>query len=63
VNVSPIVAIPGWLVSRTGDGEVRVLAPEEVGRAVITSEKPVLNSAQMQKLATVVEQKCRDVDL
>lgn len=63
VNVQPIVTIPGWLISQTGDGEVRVLPPEGIGRAVITSEKPVLTSTQVQKIASLIEQKCRDVEL
>lgn len=63
VNVRPVVTIPGWLISQTGDGEVRVLAPEALGRAVITSDKPLLAPAQMHKLAAMIEQKCRDVEL
>ena len=63
VNVNPIVTLPGWVISQTGDGEVRVVAPEEIGRAVITSEKPALTSVQMHKLASLIEQRCRDVEL
>lgn len=60
VKAKPILTFPGWLVTLKGKGDVTVLNPKQI-RQVILKSQPHLSSAQMQRIAHQVEQKCRDV--
>ena len=65
VEVKALLALPGWAVTRTGEGDVKVnvLNPQDIRQAIITNEKPRLTSSQLQRITSEIEQKCRDVEL
>jgi len=64
VKVNPIVTFPGWMIKRTGRGDVNVLNPAEIREAIIWPDKaPVLSAAQTQRVVSHIEDKCRDVEL
>lgn len=63
VQVKPILALPGWHISRTGTGDVTVVNPKEIRQVVLSRSGPQLSIEQIWRLAQPLEQKCRDVAL
>ena len=65
IDVKALLALPGWVDTRTGEGDVKVnvLNPQDIRQAIITNEKPRLTSSQLQRITSEIEQKCRDVEL
>jgi hypothetical protein len=63
ITVNPILTFPGWNIIRTGKGDVNVLTAEEIRATVTAADKPALSPAQIQRLASQIEQKCRDIEL
>ena len=65
VKVEPVLALPGWMVRRTGRGPVYVVNPKEIRALVRARGIQTITPAQtkrMQQIAFALEQKCRDVE-
>lgn len=60
--VKSIVALPGWYVIYRGSGDVIVVNPKMIDSAILTHEAPILAPERIQKIAAVLDQKCRDVE-
>jgi hypothetical protein len=60
VKVRGVLVFPGWLVERTGKGDVSVLNPKEVEKMI--QSRAVLTKEQIQRISAFIEGKCRDVD-
>jgi Nuclease-related domain len=62
VYVTPVVAMPGWFVNRTAQGQVMVFSGKELRGHLLKSRgaKP-LTDAQMQRVVHQVERQCRNV--
>lgn len=61
VKVTPILALPGWMVKSNVGGVQRVLSHKNVQYAVL-NEQQVLSADQMKRICHQIEQKCRDVE-
>ena len=62
ILVQPILTLPGWYVIVRGVGDVIVVNPTKLDSVILTHAAPVLTAAQIQDIARVLEQKCRDVE-
>lgn len=60
VDVTAIVVLPGWMVSREGKSDVLVMNPKEVRAAVSGREK--LPGELRQRICAAIESQCRDVE-
>lgn len=61
VSVTPVLALPGWFIERTGRGVVQVLSGKEIQRNLLTvRQAQPLERAQMQRIVHQVEQRCRN---
>lgn len=58
VNVSPILALPGWYVDASAQGGPFVLNPKAI-RGVVTACKVSLDSAAIQRVAHQLDQRAR----
>lgn len=61
VGVTPVLALPGWWVERTGVGPVRVLSGRELYSLLQGTEKSALSEQDCRRIASQVEQRCRTV--
>ncbi|SRR6266540_1944650 len=59
VTVQGIVAIPGWLVERAAKSNIHVVNPKEIRGLVIGLSGRPLTSAEIQRAAHQLEQKCK----
>jgi hypothetical protein len=59
--VEPILVLPGWMVNRRAEGEVKVINPKEIARLVLTDHK-VLSDSSIKQICSYLDQKCRDVE-
>lgn len=60
VQVTPVVALPGWFIDATGRSDVRVLNPKNF-RYLLEGRGAPLSSVLVDRISYQVEQKCRDV--
>lgn len=60
VAVRPVLALPGWFVERTGQGEVVVLSGKAL--KVLARGRAVLPGAMIERIAHQLDQRCRDVE-
>lgn len=60
IQVSPVVALPGWFIEATGRSDVRVLNPKNF-RYLLESRGTPLSSVLVDRISYQVEQRCRDV--
>lgn len=63
VKVTPIVTLPGWLVTLKGKADVHVLNPKQISQVVVDKARPKLAPEQVQRIAHQLELKCRTIDL
>lgn len=61
-EVTPIVALPGWWVDRTGRGTVLVMNPKSLPKAVDSGSKPVLNADEVMLISRQLATLCKDVE-
>lgn len=62
VQVTPVLALPGWFVERRGRGPVLVLSGGEIRHHLLRArDARRLSDEQMQRVVHQVEQRCRDV--
>lgn len=62
VEVTPVVALPGWYIDRKGRGPVMVLSGGQIGSHLLKArDARPLSAEQMRRVAHQVEQRCRDV--
>lgn len=60
VQVTPVVALPGWFIDATGRSDVRVLNPKNF-RYLLESRGTPLSPVLVDRVSYQVEQRCRDV--
>ncbi len=61
-NVKPVLAIPGWWVEATSRGTVVVTTSNTVASTVEGNGAPVLSSLQIDQIARLLDERCRDVE-
>lgn len=62
VEVTPVLALPGWFVNRKGRGPVQVFGRTELERHLLkVKDARPISGEQMQRVMHQVEQRCRDV--
>lgn len=63
IDVTPVVALPGWFVEHKGRGPVFVLSGAQLKDHLlkVRDAKP-LSAEQVQRVTRQVEQRCRDVN-
>jgi hypothetical protein len=61
VYVTPVVALPGWYVERTGRGDVRVFNGKELVGLLRSRGIQPLVALDVERIAHQVEQRCRTV--
>jgi hypothetical protein len=62
VNVSAILTLPGWLVTRRAKGNLNVLNPKNIPSVVQSSRLPPLSNQLLDRVAYQLDQRCRDVE-
>jgi hypothetical protein len=60
VQVSPVLALPGWFVNEKRRADVRVMNPKNF-HFLLESREPLLPRAMVDRIAYQVEQRCRDL--
>lgn len=61
VQVTPVLALPGWFIERKGRGAVQVLSGKELQSNLLkVRQASPLDPAQMQRIIHQVEQRCRN---
>lgn len=61
VTVQPIVALPGWWVTRKANSDVKVLSGKEVA-GFIAKEPAQLSGESIKRISYQLEQRCRTVE-
>ena len=61
VVATPVLALPGWFVERTGRSLVRVYSGRALGSLLKTPSKQPLSDEDVQRISHQVEQRCRTV--
>ena len=59
VCVTPVLALPGWFVDRTGRSPVMVYSGRALGSLLNTPSKQPLSELDVERIAHQVEQRCR----
>mgnify|MGYP006297868249 FL=1 len=62
VSVSPILALPGWFITKTSPHGVPVINPKQIKSFIKSQRKGVLNQKQINVICHQLNQKCRDVE-
>ena len=62
VSVSPILALPGWFITKTSPHGVPVINPKQIKSFIKSQRKGVLNQKQINMICHQLNQKCRDVE-
>lgn len=57
--VIPIVALPGWEVQQTGNGDVHVVNPRNISSIVVDKAATPMYDAQRQKLINFLDEQCQ----
>lgn len=61
VQVTPVLALPGWFIERKGRGAVQVLSGKELQSNLLkVRQASPLDPSQMQRIIHQVEQRCRN---
>jgi hypothetical protein len=63
VAVTPILTLPGWLVTSRVNGKLKVLNPKTIQKVVVRPGEMLLSSQLIKRVAFQLDQKCRDVAL
>lgn len=63
VPVQPVLALPGWMVERTGRGDVSVVNPKQLPALIREPRTPPRPAAlkRMSQIEFLLETRCRDV--
>lgn len=61
VIATPVLALPGWFVERTGKSVVRVYSGKALASLLKMPSSQLLTSEDVQRIAHQVEQRCRTV--
>jgi hypothetical protein len=61
LKVTPILALPGWFVERTGPGGIPVINPRQIKSLLRSGKTPCLSDGLITRVAHQLEQRCRDV--
>ncbi len=61
VDVTPVLALPGWFVERTGRSAVRVYSGRALGSLLKNSARRALTQEAIQRVEHQVAQRCRTV--
>lgn len=61
VVATPVLALPGWFVERTGRSAVRVYSGRALGSLLKTPSPQPLSDEDVQRISHQVEQRCRTV--
>ena len=61
VVATPVLALPGWFVERTGKSVVRVYSGRALASLLKTPSNQLLTPEDVQRIAHQVEQRCRTV--
>lgn len=61
VVATPVLALPGWFVERTGRSSVRVYSGRALGSLLKTPSPQPLSDEDVQRISHQVEQRCRTV--
>lgn len=62
VTAQPIVALPGWLVTRKASYDVKVLSGKEIFK-YISKEPARLSAESIKRISYQLDQRCRDVEI
>jgi hypothetical protein len=62
LSVKPVLVIPGWWVEQKARGPVSVVDLKHVGEAVVGYGEEVLTPKQIELIAKLMEDRCRDVE-
>jgi hypothetical protein len=63
ISVQPVLALPGWMVRRKGKSDLRVISGREVANLFRDEDKKQrLDPQTAQRVAALLDQKCRDVE-
>jgi len=62
VNVTPIVALPGWYVKRTSSGGIPVINPKQIFSIVRQSNGLSLTDSMVKRIVHQLDQRCRDME-
>jgi hypothetical protein len=63
VRVSPILTLPGWLVSSAVKDGMKVVNPKQIRDVVMSEKGPALGSQLIKRISHQLDQMCRDVAL
>jgi Nuclease-related domain len=58
--VVPVLTIPGWFVRATTKCDLQVINPKQL-REVINQKKGSLSRSEIDEIAVIIDEKCRDV--
>lgn len=61
IPVTPVLALPGWFVERTGRSDVRVLNPKQFAQ-LLSAPGAHLAAEQVRRVTYQLEKRCRDVE-
>lgn len=61
VAVTPVLALPGWLVQRKGRSDIRVISPKEARALVRDTKSQPLSDEKIRRIRHQLEQRCREV--
>jgi hypothetical protein len=61
LKVTPILALPGWFVERTGPGGIPVINPRQIKSLLRSGKTPCLSDGLITRVAHQLAQRCRDV--
>ncbi len=62
VGVRAALALPGWSIIRKGAGAVEVVSPRELAQLIAGGEAK-LDEVRIERIAAVLETRCRDVEM
>ena len=62
VEVSPVVALPGWFVDRRAKSDVRVISGREAKSLMLGWHGAVVSDEMMNRIAHQLEERCRNVE-
>jgi hypothetical protein len=62
VPVNPMLALPGWFISKTSPHGIPVLNPKQIKSFIKRQRKGVLSQKQIEVVCHQLNQKCRDVE-
>lgn len=62
VQVRPVLALPGWMVSREGKGTVAVLNHREFQSCIVQKSQEKLSLNKVERIAAILDERCRTIE-